>query len=139
MALASGIHAQRPLRPACSTSEIVGRLGFVAYVRRAQAALVAVLLVAASVASINSFGWSSSAYGYALVLGHSMACFLAIRHFPYCNPRQSLKEGLVALSRHRLNDPASFLAHQRTDVSAVSNRLLSDLCMQLTIDSRRAR
>jgi hypothetical protein len=116
---------------------IIGSLGFACAVRRAQGiALLAVLLGlclwAMREISVSSL---SGLWGVTLLLVASS--MVAVRFFPYWTPPKALRTGLIALSEYPLNDPAQFIAHQRTPINALSNALLSDLCLQLALDRRR--
>ncbi|MFL1449255.1 hypothetical protein ACI77O_12740 [Pseudomonas tritici] len=135
--LADGVATEAPSRPTLDATAIVGRLAFVAIVRRVQVIVLVLVMATLSALSIKAIGTTSHAGLWALALGHALICLLAIRWFPYRNPAMALKEGLQALSLFQLNDPGLFISGLRTDLSRVNNKLLRDLCMQLTLDRRR--
>ena len=118
---------------------ILGSLGLACTVRRVQAALLVLMLCAGSLVTLNEVALmiGISKWGVAL-LQSGMSLFI-VRHFPYWTPAGALRDGLLTLSRFRLNNLGEFIAHQRTDLHSVNNKLLSDLCVQLTMDRRRPR
>lgn len=118
-------------------SFILGSLGFACAVRRAQAILLMLALIVASSLAIQASGIQSQSGTWGLALFLVGVSMVIVRFFPYRTPQMALKRGLLALSQHQLNDPAAFIAHQRTRLDAVNNTLLSDLCLQLAMDRRR--
>lgn len=120
-------------------TRILGSLGFVSAVRRAQAVVLCALLMLAAFCALHSIELSSKPLAAALALSAAGVSVSILRLFPYWSPAGPLGEGLNALSRYPLNDLGEFIRNQRTDLSAVNNTLLSDLCLQLAMDSRRVK
>lgn len=118
---------------------ILGSLGFVSAVRRAQAVVLWTLLMLAALGALHTIELSSKPLAAALALSAAGVSMSILRLFPYWSPAGPLAEGLNALSRYPLNDFGEFIRNQRTDLSAVNNTLLSDLCLQLAMDSRRVK
>lgn len=118
-------------------TRILGSLGFVSAVRRVQAVVVCTLSILGSVWAISSFDPHSKVSVFALVLLSAGVSVSMLRRFPYWSPAGALGEGLHALSRYPINDLDAFIRNQRTDLTAVNNTLLSDLCVQLAMDRRR--
>lgn len=132
-------HAERqPAMMELDTLQIVGRLGFVLAARRAQAAALTVALVVFGIFVMGRFGEVSQLSMIGLALGYALAMLTLLRRFPYWSPCKPLAEGLIALSAYKLNDPASFLSGIHCDLRTVNNTMLSELCMLLVLDRRRA-
>lgn len=125
--------------PVDEYTRILGSLGFVSAVRRAQAVALCALLMLAAICALHSIELSSKPLTAVLALSAAGVSVLILRVFPYWSPAGPLGEGLNALSRYPLNDLGEFIRNQRTDLSAVNNTLLSDLCLQLAMDSRRVK
>lgn len=118
---------------------ILGSLGLACTVRRVQAAILVLMLCAGSLVTLNEVALMTGVSNWGVALLQSGVSLFIVRHFPYWTPAGALRDGLTTLSRFRLNNLGEFLAHQRTDLTVVNNKLLSDLCVQLTMDRRRPR
>lgn len=119
-------------------TQILGSLGLAKTARRLQAAALSVVLGAGSIALLMSLELVSSHATWAVALALAAVTVVVVRRFPFWTPAGALRDGLVTLSRYQLNDLDAFLKHQRTNLTAVNNTLLSDLCMQLAMDRRRS-
>lgn len=118
-------------------TRILGSLGFAGAVRRTQAAALCVILGWGFVEVLHAVDFDSKVSTWGMALTLAAAGMMIIRRFPYWTPACALRDGLLTLSSYQLNDLATFLQHQRTDLTTVNNTLLSDLCIQLTMDRRR--
>lgn len=118
-------------------TRILGSLGLVCSLRRAQAVLLCGLLGLGAFAALHAIAPSSKSAVLAMALLLAGVSLVILRRFPYWTPAGPLSDGLHTLSRFTLNDLGEFIRNQRTDLSAVNNTLLNDLCMQLAMDRRR--
>ncbi|HBP1602118.1 TPA: hypothetical protein L5U90_003218 [Pseudomonas aeruginosa] len=136
--LASTHAEHKPAMMELDTLQIVGRLGFVLAARRAQAAMLTIALAIIGIFAMGRFGEVSQLSMIGLALAYALAMLTLLRRFPYWSPRKPLAEALMALSAYKLNDPASFLSGIRCDLRTVNNPMLSELCLRLVLDGRRA-
>lgn len=117
---------------------VLGRLGFIRVLRFAQAAMFtgvwcSLLYIGLVCINIHPGNWL-----WALGAVHAGVGMVLARRLHYWAPTTPLRQGLIALSRLKLNDPRAFIANQRTDLSRINYALLTDLCMQLAMDTRRS-
>ncbi|HEC1424148.1 TPA: hypothetical protein R1W95_000934 [Pseudomonas aeruginosa] len=133
----AGLHHGFRQSPSLDSYQIMGRLGLVLAARRAQAAVLGMAMVVVGVYGIKLVQPSQLSM-LGIALGYALVMLIVLRRFPYWSPRKPLSEGLMALSECRLNDPANFLSGIRSDLHAVNNAMLSELCMLLALDRRRS-
>lgn len=124
--------------PSLDSFQVMGRLGFVLAVRRAQALAVALVMVLSGIYVLGLVGGVSQLGMIVVALGYALAMQVVLFRFPYWSPRKPLAEGLLALSECRLNDPDRFFSHILSDLACVNNTMLSELCLQLALDQRSA-
>lgn len=134
----AGLHHGFRQSPSLDSFQIMGRLGLVLAARRAQAAVLGMAMVVVGVYGMGKLVEPSQLSMLGIALGYALVMLIVLRRLPYWSPRKPLSEGLMALSECRLNDPANFLSGIRSDLHAVNNAMLSELCMLLALDRRRS-
>lgn len=133
----AGTHTKQVELSSDPYMRILGSLGFAKTVRRLQAFFLSAGLALIAMGAMKVLGAASIASSWGMAIPLAAAGVMFVRHFPYWTPAGALRDGLETLSHYPLNDLDAFLKHQRTDLTAVNNTLLSDLCMQLALDRRR--
>lgn len=133
----AGNHSAAPHAFDIDYSLILGSLGYACMMRRAQAAILALVLLPLGFVCIDAVGLSPGYQTWAAAFLYAVVTVAIVRHVPYWTPRKAVGEGLLALSRYQLNDFEQFIANQRTNLTVVNNKLLSDLCVQLAMDKCR--